>query len=388
MTPHARLSPSAAHRWMNCPGSVELCKDIPRTSSMFADEGTAAHTLAEDCLRYGGDAAAHLGTKIIVGDGSFEVTHGMAEAVQLYLDTVREACADLGLLAIEQRVDLSWIPGLESGIVDVTIFNAKTGELHIIDLKYGAGVAVEVKDNPQLMLYASALITKHVGVGFVRTTIVQPRCPHVDGRVRTAAYSSLNIFDFAFDVQAAAGATMWPNAPLCTGDWCRFCPARATCPELRSGVMQEAAEIFGELTPPDPKTLSLERLSELLRKARLLKTWMQAIEAHAHAEACADRMPPGFKLVASRAMRKWAAGPDEVLDKVSSYGLTSDDIYETTLISPAAMDRLLKKHKKVIEPLVTKISSGTILVEESDSRPTARVSANEAFQIESEDDNE
>ena len=49
MAAHAKLSPSAASRWLNCPGSVALCATLPTPpSTYYADEGTAAHALAED----------------------------------------------------------------------------------------------------------------------------------------------------------------------------------------------------------------------------------------------------------------------------------------------------------------------------------------------------
>jgi hypothetical protein len=43
---HAKLGPSGAHRWMSCPGSIVLEEDVPDRSSVYADEGTAAHMLA------------------------------------------------------------------------------------------------------------------------------------------------------------------------------------------------------------------------------------------------------------------------------------------------------------------------------------------------------
>ncbi len=48
---HARLSPSAAERWMTCPGSVKLSEGREDKGSAYAAEGTAAHELAEHILR-------------------------------------------------------------------------------------------------------------------------------------------------------------------------------------------------------------------------------------------------------------------------------------------------------------------------------------------------
>jgi len=50
MAAHAELSASGSATWLNCAGSVEAQRQYGRTSSRFADEGTAAHTLAEICF--------------------------------------------------------------------------------------------------------------------------------------------------------------------------------------------------------------------------------------------------------------------------------------------------------------------------------------------------
>ena len=44
---HAVLSASGAHRWLNCPPSAKLEEKMEDKSSVYAQEGTLAHELAE-----------------------------------------------------------------------------------------------------------------------------------------------------------------------------------------------------------------------------------------------------------------------------------------------------------------------------------------------------
>ena len=47
MSAHALLSPSAAHRWLNCPRSARLEAELPEKVSVYAEEGTLAHSVCE-----------------------------------------------------------------------------------------------------------------------------------------------------------------------------------------------------------------------------------------------------------------------------------------------------------------------------------------------------
>lgn len=61
---HAKLSPSGAHRWMACAGSLALESKYPDSSSDFAEEGTLAHALAAICLEGEHDAAFFVGQEV------------------------------------------------------------------------------------------------------------------------------------------------------------------------------------------------------------------------------------------------------------------------------------------------------------------------------------
>ena len=47
MSDHALLSPSSAHRWLNCPLAPRLEATLPEKPSEYAHEGTVAHSVCE-----------------------------------------------------------------------------------------------------------------------------------------------------------------------------------------------------------------------------------------------------------------------------------------------------------------------------------------------------
>ena len=65
---HAELSPSKSSRWIACPGSIALSREAPpQETSSYAQEGTAQHTVAENCLRKERDPKDFLGVVIESG---------------------------------------------------------------------------------------------------------------------------------------------------------------------------------------------------------------------------------------------------------------------------------------------------------------------------------
>ena len=108
MAVHARLSASSAARFLTCSASVRLAELLPpEEDSEYSIDGTAAHELGEMCLLMEEDAYVHLGTHVVVeSDGDLvpvEVTSDMVEAVQVYLDYVREMQGKAELM-VEHRI--------------------------------------------------------------------------------------------------------------------------------------------------------------------------------------------------------------------------------------------------------------------------------------------
>jgi hypothetical protein len=383
---HATLSPSSASRWMQCPGSVRLSAGIADKSSVFADEGTAAHMLAEHCLKHDLQAGYAAGFYVDIkkaqgflddepGDGRFFVDDEMADGVQMYLDHVRGLFAICDEHAIEQRLDITHVhPGI-FGTGDAVGYVQALDRLHVVDFKYGRGVAVNPTENEQLLCYGSGAMRAFETAGHhVRTVtlhVVQPRAPHPDGPIRQWCLTHKEMKAFEARLSEAALATEEPNAPLAAGEHCRFCRAAAVCPERRRASLEAAGAEFtdkGALIVQPVQELSSIQMGRLLSEIDQIEAWCRRVREHAHMEATHGRLPEGWKLVAKRAYRKWK---DEELaaEAMRDKGLDDEDIYSRKIISPAAADKLLKKDAKGLAALVSKESSGTVLAPLEDTRP-------------------
>lgn len=265
MNAHAKLSPSGAKRWLNCAGSLAMEGGIPDRGGEFADEGTAAHFLASECLEGEHDAKFFLGRRILVGEREtmwtdlgantaasiFTADADMCREVQKYIDAVREA-AQGGELHVEQRLPIFGDAIQHQFGTSDSVIVGDTW-IHIIDLKYGRGVQVDAEENEQLMLYALGALDEFDLLGtieLVRMTVHQPRLNHVDTWECTVEHLR------AFEQRAiAAGklalklADLAPNftdeGNLNPGpEQCRFCKAKATCPALRDQVLATVAGDF------------------------------------------------------------------------------------------------------------------------------------------------
>ena len=384
MSAHARLSPSSSERWINCPASPAVAATYPPSSSEFADEGTAAHTLASWCLEGDKDAAAFLGRIIEVEarDGTearrFEVDEEMAEHVQGYLDRTREWLKFAGAaLFVEQRLSIEHVTG-EPGATGTTdagivIPRAAACDLVVRDLKYGQGVGVDAKGNTQLLIYAAAALEAlALAYNFSDDSVVymeidQPRRGHLSTWSITVADLRAQVAKIG---RAAAVALATPaSGKRAAGDWCKFCPARAECEErvrFVAGSMIEGLENL-DVIPTQPDR---SKLGFYLSRVQAIRDWCSAVEQEAHDALLRGEKIDGYKLVIGRqGDRKWADAGEAATFAIS-HGVPREKAYETKLRSPAQVEKLLPKEARpLLAPFITRSPGSPTVVPESDPRP-------------------
>ena len=378
---------------MTCLGSPQEIAKLPKNeqnrSSVYAQEGTAAHFLCERCLGNNEDPEKYRGWWFSDfgyaeaeldheddrnSDHWFEIGDEMIEAAEVYLAEIRGHLKRLqgSELRIEQTVYP--LPGREKelfGTGDAMVIQP-FGELVVVDFKYGKGIQVDIDWNDQLMYYGLGAL-RAVGeydVSHITLVIVQPRGIHEDGPVRRWTVTVEALLDFADHLASAADATKDPDAPLVPGDHCRFCPAAARCKALRQLVVQEAiAEFPDDVDVPTVRLPEMDNPLELARAkevADVAEFWAKEVNAMLQRALETGMEVPGFKLVRKRANRAWRDAADVERRLKNKAGVSKKDTHTQKLRSPRQLEKFVGK--KWVAQHAHKPEGGLTVARSSDLR--------------------
>lgn len=403
---HARYSASAAHRWLRCPGSVALADGVPRVESEYALDGTEAHEVLnfalENGYKHAAEAMVMCGKQQTYRKDNYEERR---DSIQSVLDYVYDLVASYGeagctvFFETEFKFPLSFEEDC-GGTSDICIYIHDLNILYVIDFKHGAGVAVEVEENEQCMIYGVGAADELGKRGYTIDTIVlvvaQPRAFHLKGPIRTWVMPSRMAGDFTTRVEDAIMACKKPDAPLIPDPnvQCKFCPASPVCPAYEQSAMRVVMPTFNTIkdvnqyTLPEPRSLSVDRIAYIKQAKDALINWLNDVDDYAKELAMSGTQVPGFKLVYARSQRRYEGDPHVVADAlISLTGKTLDDVMPRKLIGigdgeamvveayrrgaeKGQIRKAVELGKKAFAMLTTKDTSGNlVMVSENDKRP-------------------
>lgn len=374
---HAILSPSAAHRWMNCTAAPLLEKDVEDKGSTFAEEGTLAHAYCAKklkeflCLDVADEnqEIAELNEKYHSGEMD-EYTDTYKTIVLEKFNAARKKTKDAQLL-VEVKLDFSHYIPEAFGTSDAVII--ADGVMEVIDFKYGKGVKVSAVENPQMMIYALGawdLFNFEYNIQKVRMTIVQPRIDNLS----EFEVSASDLINWAVDElqpkakEAYAGGTQKPGA------WCQFCKVKASCKALATTC------INAQQANTDPRLISKEDMERnILPLLSTFKTWLSGVEEYSLQQALDGVQYQGFKIVEGRSVRK-ITDPSAVMELLGKEGFAKESyIKPTELRSITDLEKLIGKKRfgTLCADYINKPQGKPTLVPDSDKRPAFNQAADD-----------
>lgn len=398
-TTHAILAPSASKRWMTCTPSARLEAQVPSKETAYTREGTIAHSMAEALLNiaieqswisWPDDFVEKFEMALnVAGEGGklADIFTPLRQAVDdakaedldpwemmttvsdnycrfVYEDFLESHKEDpYTVLLIEQKLKLDeYIPEGFGSSDAVLIYG---GTLQVYDLKYGKGVKISAKDNPQMKCYALGAILgpgELYDLATIKMTIIQPRLAWVS----TEETTYWDILQWASEeLRPAAVLAYQGGGDFNPGDHCRFCNVAPRCKALAAKASQL------NTNRGDTALMTNAEITEALTNAQQLKSWLAALEAYALEKALEGETFPGFKVVEGRSVR-------QISDQVAAMQTLEDAGFdEASYIRPkelktiSDLEKLLKKKgfKELLSKYVVKPQGKPALVRESDPRP-------------------
>lgn len=396
---HSRYGGSVIGRIILCPGSPAMCDTVPPAKgSAYAQEGTAAHKLAEVCLKRDQHPNEFLGVQI----EGVVVTQEMCNAVVVYLNAVTHEMARTkdSELYVEASFQLD-IDTAESGEVfgtnDAMVYHPSTGRLRVFDYKHGVGISVSADDNAQLKFYAAgAAMAKPWKISELVLTIVQPRARDVDevGAVKDWTFETPDLFEFLGDVAVTIALSKKENPRLFAGTHCNksFCDGRVACHAYQAWKLEGTGFEQVDLTMldakdyPEPQTLTNERLSAIVTALARFSSWANTVQEYLEARLMAGEQIPGWKVVEKIGRAKWITDEEKIAETLDlMFGIDPDLVRPRRLTTIGDVEKLLKAAgaaKSDIEDFklanTLKESSGLTVAPEGDRRPAVNA-AERAF---------
>jgi len=348
-------SASAAHRWLNCPGSVALAAQAPRVEpGPEAQRGTRIHAALASCPL---TAESLPEDSISVAALALEDLACARRCWAIFNDLRRE-------WEMEQPAD-DWFREQRLWLYDnqhrrimsgqPDIFGVRSDDLSdsvlLVDYKSGRTENPSAYVCEQLWVLAVLIYHQDLGKSVTPDAPAEFRirmaliCPETDTEWSAVDLNQVEVEHFEHQVlrpcleNIAAG-----NAPLVPGPWCHYCPAVSLCKEATGEAtlpVPIAETNPGAISDMTDETLGqfAGRLDDMLARANSL---YEAVETELKSRIADGRRVPGWRL-APGSDSVTITDPSLVWKRALGKGVRPEDFLGCVKIGKEKLGLLLKK---------------------------------------------
>ena len=375
--------PSGSSQWLNCPMAAWLLtltdeRRPPETRLRYSQklvgptpqytiDGTTAHSYLETLLNAPSEDAEDISDKMKAFAGSKfpSIPDEEKKLLNMVADDVWFTKVFGGYeLKTEQKVGISY-GGYETegGTIDVLLLREDAA--YIIDLKWGEGQAVEVRENTQLSCYALGVRQAYPDLKCITFGIYQPR-----GNGAGLTFWEPD-FEYLDDFEKRASDEISKSKVVChasdkydPGKHCFWCPGRrkGLCPELLHHT------IITSVSDTDPALPISEYPTWILDRAENIRGLVKGVEDNVDSMLARGVPVPGWRLENVEGNSTWEHAEEVPQGLADALGGEPDDYVRQNPKPITITDaRKLAKRKSVsVEHLITN-KKKTVRVRSSDS---------------------
>ncbi len=335
------LRPSAAHRWLQCTGSIELIQKLSpdyldSLTNEAAKEGQRLHRIASDILESIGALQKH-GVTLPFKQALESVSDEDKVLIQPYVDYVSFEMGKQCTYFIETTMN-SYDYNIQGTPDFISTHLCETNRCYatVVDLKTGR-IPVNVVDNVQLKMYALLFIKnfsphRHLP-SFINFVIVQPKCEGITEHQIT--YTELMEWEQT-TLLPALRAIDNKQYTYKTGDHCKYCPALSICPKV--------ADEFKTIEKRSAELISVENLDYLFwvtEKEKEITQYLKTVKDFlVHGLKKGSIKSDMYMLARKYGNTQWRQDDIVVTDWLTKRGV---DPFEKKLKSPTKVSRELEE---------------------------------------------
>ena len=395
---HSFVSPSSLHRVLVCPASATMCKDLPEEKSVYAEEGTAFHKLMEFNNFYYNELSfedCYQAVCKLLSNNNFtetvllELAENWRKTCKMVND-IKDNYNTAEGITIKEYKELNlpmYYNDKDSGTLDLGLvfMRGNHAKIVVVDYKYGKGVEVEAKNNPQLISYAISFIKYlkreflELNIVEVKTCILQPR---IDECYKEVKYTGQELSEQAkyindgvkvvYDVYEN-GKDLYENSCV-SEEGCRFCKAKGFCKKYNEEMTVLIGDIVDDVTNksmlPEIR-ITDEEIKKIFEFEKIIlpkiEDYIKMVKSSAEKRLLAGEKIEGLKLVKSVTRTKWIDNKDLIISKLQEVGVDAID-HAISLKPIGAIKKLLKKDDEVLKELTVLPEGKPQVVLDTDKR--------------------